>query len=50
MFSYDLATQQKENLAKMNFARRYSTSIVFGKYIYVLGGLDGSEVLNSCER
>lgn len=50
MFSYDLVTRQKENLPEMNFARRHCTSIVFGKYIYVLGGYWGSRILNSCER
>lgn len=52
MSSYDLITQKGEVMPEMNDARFDFTSILFGKYIYVMGGGYGSseEILKSTER
>lgn len=54
MSSYDLSSRKEEVLPELKCARLRSTTIMVGKYIYVLGGATkttkGCKALASCER
>lgn len=48
--AFDLNSGEEELLPEMNSVRRCFTSILFGKFIYVFGGWNGTEIMNKCER
>lgn len=50
MIAYDLDSREEEILPEMNSARKRFSSLLFGKYIYVFGGVNSSRCMNECER
>lgn len=48
--AYELDSGKEEILPDLNFARGAVVLTLFGKYIYVFGGYDGSSNMNTCER